>query len=413
VSELRRALRHLYDWTLLRSSPLIQLFDGNEPEKASLALQDALRSAIEALKPEADVPSRAKSWRTYGLLYSRYVEQFTQQEVANEMGLSVRHIRREDHDALHRLASYLWHHYELAEKWKHGELAQSIPTGENAPAVTQVSSPEQELEWLEESVSSEAVSVQDLIRDVLDIVHSLAQAPQVHVEWSTLENLPELLVPLTLFRQALLGALTSVIDGTSSKPISIRAQADGSLIFVDILVEGKVSSSESAGLETEQLAMARQLVYISGGSLDVIGVRERERTLVIRVSAPAGERIPVLVIDDNADTLRLLQRYLSNSRYRFLGTSDPAQALELAETHAPRVIVLDVMLPGTDGWQLLGHLHQHPETSHIPTVVCTILPQEQLALDLGASGFIRKPVSRHAFLTVLNRQLASPSIAPG
>ena len=141
----------------------------------------------------------------------------------------------------------------------------------------------------------------------------------------------------------------------------------------------------------------------------MIGARERESTLVIRISVPAKERIPVLVIDDNVDTLQLLERYLSNSRYRFLGTLDPALAVELAENDAPCVIVLDVMLPGMDGWQVLDRLHQHPKTGHIPTVVCTILPQEQLAMDLGATGFIRKPISRHAFLSVLNRQLSSPS----
>ena len=134
---------------------------------------------------------------------------------------------------------------------------------------------------------------------------------------------------------------------------------------------------------------------------------------MIRISVPAKERIPVLVIDDNADTLRLLERYLSNSRYRFLGTPDPAQAVDLAEKQSPRIIVLDVMLPGVDGWELLGRLRQHPKTCDIPTIVCTILPQEQLALDLGATEFIRKPVSRQALLSALDRQLSSVSTASG
>jgi CheY-like chemotaxis protein len=113
----------------------------------------------------------------------------------------------------------------------------------------------------------------------------------------------------------------------------------------------------------------------------------------------------VLVVDDNADTLQLLQRYLSNSRYRFNGTSDPQQALQLAEELAPKAILLDVMLPDVDGWELLGRLNEYPETSDVPVVVCTILPQEQLALSLGAAAFIPKPVSRSELLATLDRLL--------
>jgi CheY-like chemotaxis protein len=78
----------------------------------------------------------------------------------------------------------------------------------------------------------------------------------------------------------------------------------------------------------------------------------------------------------------------------------------LAEELFPKVIVLDVMMPQIDGWELLASLRQHPNTSHIPVVVCTILPQEDMALSLGASGFVRKPVTRHIFLAALDRQVA-------
>ena len=125
-----------------------------------------------------------------------------------------------------------------------------------------------------------------------------------------------------------------------------------------------------------------------------------------------AERLPVLVIDDNVDTLQLMQRYLSNSRYHFVGASDPEQALALAEELSPAIIVLDVMLPGVDGWELLGRLREHPKTSEIPVIVCTILPQRQLALMLGAAEFIRKPVTRRILLSALDRQVDRWLIKP-
>jgi CheY-like chemotaxis protein len=66
-----------------------------------------------------------------------------------------------------------------------------------------------------------------------------------------------------------------------------------------------------------------------------------------------------------------------------------------------------VMMPNVDGWELLGRLRQHPSTADIPVLVCTILPQETLALSLGASAFVRKPITRQVFLSALDHQLAS------
>ena len=64
VSELRRALHHLYDWPTLSKSPLLGLFDLDRNKDPSSALRDLLAEAIESLKPDADVPPRAHLWRT-------------------------------------------------------------------------------------------------------------------------------------------------------------------------------------------------------------------------------------------------------------------------------------------------------------------------------------------------------------
>jgi CheY-like chemotaxis protein len=101
----------------------------------------------------------------------------------------------------------------------------------------------------------------------------------------------------------------------------------------------------------------------------------------------------------------MLQRYTSGTRYRLVGTQDPEESLSLAEKISPQIIVLDVMMPQVDGWRVLGRLRQHPLTEHVPVIVCSILAQEELALSLGASGFVHKPVTRQAFLAALDRQI--------
>jgi len=73
----------------------------------------------------------------------------------------------------------------------------------------------------------------------------------------------------------------------------------------------------------------------------------------------------------------------------------------------PQLILLDVMMPGVDGWQVLSRIKAQEELVGTPVVVCTILPQESLARTLGANGFIRKPIMGQAFREALERQIAA------
>jgi len=147
--------------------------------------------------------------------------------------------------------------------------------------------------------------------------------------------------------------------------------------------------------------MAQQLADLCGCKLSLTA---DARAFDAVLSLPALEQFPVLVIDDNADTLELLKRYVSGTRYHLITTSDPQQALSLAERCAPKIIVLDVMMPQADGWEMLERLRGHPLTSDIPIIVCTILDQKRFALFLGASGFAHKPITRQAFLAALDQQ---------
>ncbi len=65
------------------------------------------------------------------------------------------------------------------------------------------------------------------------------------------------------------------------------------------------------------------------------------------------------------------------------------------------MLVLDVMMPETDGWSLLAQWRHHPATQAIPVAVCTILPQQELSRVLGAKLFMQKPVTQEQFLETL------------
>jgi CheY-like chemotaxis protein len=79
------------------------------------------------------------------------------------------------------------------------------------------------------------------------------------------------------------------------------------------------------------------------------------------------------------------------------------EGLRLAQEVLPDAIVLDVMMPEMQGWEVLQRLHSDPPTASIPVVVCSVINNPELAEALGASLFLPKPVSRLDVLNALRK----------
>ena len=112
-------------------------------------------------------------------------------------------------------------------------------------------------------------------------------------------------------------------------------------------------------------------------------------------AAGAGMSARILVVDDIATNRRLLEAKLLNEYYEVaLADSGPA-ALQQAVAWAPDVILLDIMMPDMDGYEVCARLKADPRTAHIPVVMVTALidPAERVrALEAGADDFLSKPV---------------------
>jgi CheY-like chemotaxis protein len=369
------------------------------------ALRRVLVDAIESLKPDRDVPPDSRAWRLHHILVWRYVEQSSQQDVAANLSISPRQLRRLEQEAIEVLADYLWSRFDLG---KRESLVIASPQRSRAVDRADGSKSErrQEIEWLKKSLPSELIDVCEVVRTSLATVEPLMRELGVHVECSTPEGVPLVAGQLTPVRQALLNVVTAVARYVPSGRLQIIVDVGPQGPCVRV---GAQPQDATAVFPTKQfvenLNMARQLISVFGGQLEILPGQDTGQGLALNLLLSASERLPVLVIDDNEDALRLFERYLSGTRYRFVGVRDPRGVLDLAEDLRPQIIILDVMLPGTDGWELLGRLRAHPETCDIPVLVCTILPQESLALALGAAAFMRKPVSREALLSILDLQV--------
>jgi signal transduction histidine kinase len=115
----------------------------------------------------------------------------------------------------------------------------------------------------------------------------------------------------------------------------------------------------------------------------------------------------VLVLDDDTDDIQLARDYLNNERYHVLGMTNPERALELAAQLLPAIIILDVLMPQRSGWEVLSDLKANPQTAHIPVLLWSVSDSHDLDTELGAGGYLIKPVKRDALLRAVTKLVDS------
>ncbi|HND14525.1 MAG TPA: response regulator, partial [Pseudomonadales bacterium] len=111
----------------------------------------------------------------------------------------------------------------------------------------------------------------------------------------------------------------------------------------------------------------------------------------------------VLVVDDDDDARELSARVLRAEGYRVLEAAGGDEGLRLAREHLPDLIVLDLVMPGMDGWEVLSVLKDNEETRNIPVVLQSMLDARDQAHERGAAAFLDKPVNKRRLAATLER----------
>ncbi|HEX8025606.1 MAG TPA: response regulator, partial [Candidatus Limnocylindrales bacterium] len=191
------------------------------------------------------------------------------------------------------------------------------------------------------------------------------------------------------------------------------ASADQRRIFDAFEQVGEQVGTEGTGLG---LALSRRLVEAHGGRIEVASELGKGSTFVVRLprrsltatapaplpaSTPAVPR--VLVIEDDPAAAELLRVHLESAGFVVAITAEGNQGLAWARELRPDAIVLDILLPDIDGWEILQRLKQHPTTRTIPVLVASVVDDRPLGLALGAVDYFVKPISREPLLEALGR----------
>lgn len=151
------------------------------------------------------------------------------------------------------------------------------------------------------------------------------------------------------------------------------------------------------------------------------GAPEAEQALEAPASAaPSSREAPlrdgraptILVIDDEESAAEVIRRMLERRGLRCVCASDGREGVRRARELRPALIVLDVLMPGTDGWQVLSTLKADPELAEIPVVIVSVTRSQGLGFALGASDYLVKPVDGGRLMEAVGRHLPGAAERP-
>jgi signal transduction histidine kinase/CheY-like chemotaxis protein len=143
----------------------------------------------------------------------------------------------------------------------------------------------------------------------------------------------------------------------------------------------------------------------------VVQVDDRRPTAgadTTRAAAPAGPGSSanlILIIDDDASISELMQRNLGEEGFQTLAAHTGEEGLRLAKQAIPSAIILDVVMPGIDGWAVLAALKTDPHTSRIPVIMASMLDERERGMRMGADAYVTKPFSRDRLAGIIHKHL--------
>jgi signal transduction histidine kinase/CheY-like chemotaxis protein len=352
------------------------------------------------------------------------------------------------------------------------DLMTREPADEHAP--DRISVP---TEWVEH-INSSGLHLLDLINDILDLAKVEAGRIDLDTEpldvqsvvSATVATLRPLMARKQLvvredidhvavsadkvrLRQILDNLLSNAIKFTpEGGHIGVTARRSGEQILISVTDDGVGIAPEDQERVFEEfrqvgdrgtrtkgtglgLALTRRLVIAHGGTITVESALGAGSTFTVSLPAAelseAGQRAEpdahqppadlecmgtVLVIEDDVAAVRLLRAYLEQAGYAVRIASDGPTGLAQVMGNPPDAIVLDVILPGIDGWEVLRRIKLDPRSAAIPVVMVTVVDEQEVGLALGAVDYLVKPIDPDVLLDALRRHIdlgviASPTRA--
>ncbi|NLF03033.1 MAG: response regulator [Anaerolineales bacterium] len=390
---VRSALANLYSRIDLQMSPLCELlFSHRTVDMRADALRALLLDTLDRLRPQAPGPDQSAQSTPYEVLRLRYIEGLTPRQVCAALNVSRASFYRQHRKALDALVAMLWPYY-----CPQCTADRGASRGDTESAV-------QEAVRLARDSTGQAVPIRPLVEGVVQTLKPLAVLRHVGIRWSISEAVTEVYGDASSLRQIMLSTLCETLlrmDGGDLE-LTVGLKRGQSTWCLRGLPAGVLASHDIES--TASLMLARALLGVYGEKLWLS--KDDNDSPLLCFTLPTTPSRRILVVDDTTADARLYGLYLGSRHYVLELARSQQELAERLESGLPDLIVLDVLMPGWDGWAILQQLKTRPETASIPVVICSVLSQPELALSLGAAAVLQKPVSEEAFVQVVDEMIA-------
>jgi CheY-like chemotaxis protein len=381
---VREALNQLYDSTYLQTHPLVDVLVGRHTNgiHRSQALRRILLDAINDLRPDPSIPARSPDWRAYRILELRYVEGLSAAETMHTLALGRSQFYRDQSQVLDLLISNLWEQKlpAAAEDALQTGLHEQFPTAE--------------LERLQRQATWETLDVTQILQHLKPVLSLLADSKGVTITYQLRHEIIASRLDRIMLRQAVLNVLMFAIKQTTSYQVIVSTLANQNQIGISVTAPVDDPEMFSSTISENLLnAMQGELIVTTEPHWQVQLVWPASLTMT-----------PILlVIDDNVTCTELYNRYLAGFNWQIIGAASGAAARHILGTIQPSIIMLDLMMPDEDGWELLMSFRADPQTRDIPIIICSVLKNGDAALALGAADYLSKPVTQDDLLRTLSK----------
>lgn len=377
VDHVREVLEHLYDFPFLQNHPLAQ--SSGQP------LRQQILQAIEQLNPGANVSFRSPPARLYNLLQLRYVEGRSIQEVGHELGLSKRQTYRDLRRAEENVAAIL--------RQLRAPTSVESPTSETSASLTD--------ELASREFHPGLIDIQTVLSYACHAVETLAASRSIMLDcMSTPQQTVSIYSDPVILQQVLVSILSRIVQTAASGNVRVDYHEIGDDVSLTVVYE---STGDQSILDPVTLHFMEKL----GWSAAADQLENGTQSLTVHIASLDST---LLVIDDNEGIADLIKRFLAGSDVRVVPAMTGMEGVQLASDIEPDAILLDVMMPHMDGWEVLQVLRSRPATAHIPVIICSVFNDSELARSLGASASISKPIKREDVIAAL-RKSGLPLIA--
>lgn len=375
---VRDTISNLYDFAALETHPLLFKiftlpadFSGTPAEY----IRQTFLEAIEQLKPaRKDLNLSAPEWRAYYILQKRYIEGMDAKELAAALAISDRQIRRDHHRAIESLATLLWSRLQLDR---------------------QVEESAHEDDSTHFEVQKERIDLRETCQGVVNTLKRRLDEQNIRVNYNFAALPVSVWADRVILRQLLISLFNAALQLQTGGEVDILTRRSGQNASIEISFRpDELWEPAQEGEEESTLDAVRYWSERINAQFTVTLPDETEPRAHFNLLLPLADQRVILVVDDQLPAINLFKRYLAGDDVTVVGATRADQVLPLARELAPALITLDVMMPQTDGWEILQTLKLDENTHHIPVLICSAWEEPELARSLGAAGFLKKPITQ-------------------